>query len=177
MELFDFKLEELEVLNNNIMRINKFKENIDTITDYFYAERLFKEKSKYNHSHNNFRLLTLMKKNEKIYNNDDNTENKINDDEETINLIEKMANAKYEFDYLKNYLLKKTKKKRKNRKCFIDKLEELINKCNNDNEESLSFSLKNNNILGNIKEKEKKEINYGYFNVEFGLTIMYNTYY
>ena len=113
LELFDFKLEELEVLNNNIMRINKFKENIDTITDYFYAERLFKEKSKYNHSHNNFRLLTLMKKNEKIYNNDDNTENKINDDEETINLIEKMANAKYEFDYLKNYLLKKTKKKGK----------------------------------------------------------------
>ena len=62
LKLFYFKLEELEVLNNNIKRINKFKENIDTITDYFYAERLFKEKSKYSSNHQNFRLSSLMKK-------------------------------------------------------------------------------------------------------------------
>ena len=183
LELFDFKLEELEVLNPQVMRINKFKENTDTITDYFFAERLFKEKSKYNSNHNNFRLLTLMKKNEKMYN-DDNIEinnNKDIDDEERINLIEKMANAINEFDYIKNKLLKRRRKKKKNRKIFVEKLEELMNKYNNENEKSfqkiISFPSKINNAFGNIKEKGKKEMDYGYFNIEFGLTIMYNTYY
>ena len=115
LELFDFKLEELDALNKNINRINKFKENIDTVTDYFYAQRLFKEKSKYNSNQINFRLLKLIKKNEKIYNDDKNDNTEINNinDEEQINLIEKMSNAKYELDYLKNKLLKKVKKKGK----------------------------------------------------------------
>ena len=184
LELFDFKLEELEVLNNNIKRINKFKENIDTITDYFYAERLFKEKSKYSSNHQNFRLLSLMKKNEKIYN-DDNTEinnlNNNNEDEERINLIEKMANAQYEFDYLKNKLLKKRRHKKKKRNFFIQKLEELMDNYNDENEQSLQkaicFSSKYNNEFKSLKYTEKNEIDYGYFNFEFGLTIMYNTYF
>ena len=92
-----------------------------------------------------------------------------------------MANTKYEFDYLKKKILKKRGKKKTDRKIFIEKLEELMEKNNNENEESLkkiiSFSSKNNNIFKNIKETNKKEIDYGYFNIEFSLTLLYNTYF
>ena len=63
LDLIDFKLEELEVLNRDIIKINKYKENIDIITDYFYAQKLFKEKPKYYSGPNNFHLASLMKKN------------------------------------------------------------------------------------------------------------------
>ena len=86
LDLFDFNLKDLEILNTKINRINKFKEDMDTITDYFHGEKLFNGKSKNNYSCNNFRLLTLMKKNNQIYGYENNNNN---DDEEGINLIEK----------------------------------------------------------------------------------------
>ena len=57
LDLFDIKFEDLEILNKDIIKINKYKENLDMITDYFYAQKLFKEKSKYYSGQNNFHLV------------------------------------------------------------------------------------------------------------------------
>ena len=62
LEFIDYKFEDLEVLNKDIIKINKYKENLNMITDYFYSQKLFKEKSKYSSGQNNFHLVTLMKK-------------------------------------------------------------------------------------------------------------------
>ena len=178
LKLIDFKLEDLEVLKKDIIKINKYKDNLDMITDYFYTQRLFKEKSKYNSNNNNFRLLSLMKKNEKIHN-DDNIEINNYIDEDEINLIKKNANIKYQYRNLKKNLLKKREKK--SRKVFFDKIDELMNKYNNENAPSIKrliyFSSKTLINNENKKEIEKIDTEYGYFNIEFGLTILYDTYF
>ena len=180
LELFDFKLEELKVLNKETNRFNKYKENMDAITDYFYVERLFREKSKYNYILNKFRLLKLMKKKETIYNENNTEINDVNDEEIKLNLIEKIDNTKYELNFLKDRKLRR-KKKRKKRKIFLENLEKLMDKYNEDNDDTpnakISFSSIIGNACKNLKEIREKEIDYGYFNFEFGLTILYNSYY
>ena len=57
LELIDFKMEKLAELNTDIIKINKYKQNLDIKTDYFYAQKLFKEKSKYHLGQNKFQLI------------------------------------------------------------------------------------------------------------------------
>ena len=60
--MFNIKLEDLGELNNDILRINNYKKNLEMKTDNFYAQKLFKEKSKFHYGQNNFLLVKLMKK-------------------------------------------------------------------------------------------------------------------
>jgi hypothetical protein len=61
IELFDFKIKDLEELNKDILKINKYKKNLDLKTDYFYAQKLFKEKAKHYPGQNNFHLMKITK--------------------------------------------------------------------------------------------------------------------
>ena len=179
LELIDFKFEDLEVLNKDITKINKYKQNLDMITDYFYAQKLFKEKSKYYSGQNSFHLVTLMKKTEN-YNNEENIEllNNINDDNnKSTNLMEKLINVKYQYKYLKKNLM--VKKDKKNRKIFFDKINELMNKFNNENDQSIkkliALSSKLMSAYGDNTQLEN--VDFGYFNIQYGLTMIYNTYF
>ena len=174
LELIDFKFEDLEKLNKDIIKINKYKENLNMITDYFYSQKLFKEKSKYYSGQNNFHLVTLMKKNENI-NNDENMELNNIIDEEHINLIEKISNVKYQYKYLKGKLKRMTEKK--NRKIFFEKIDELMNKYNNENDLSIKKLISLSSKFLGVENKKENDIDYGFFNIEYGLTMVYNTYF
>ena len=176
LEFIDYKFEDLEVLNKDIIKINKYKENLNMITDYFYSQKLFKEKSKYSSGQNNFHLVTLMKKNENFNSDDILDLNNNNNDEEQINLIEKISNVRYQYKYLKSHLKRIVEKK--NRKIFFEKIDELMNRYNNENDLSIKKLMSlSSKFLNNLDSKKEIEIDYGYFNIEYGLTMLYNTYF
>ena len=107
LELFDIKLEDLGELNNDILKINNYKKNLQMKTDNFYAQKLFKEKSKFHSGQNNFLLVKLMKKIDNSYF-DENAELKANEDEgEKINVMEKLISLNHQYSYLRNHLIRK----------------------------------------------------------------------
>jgi len=176
LDLIDFKMEDLGELNNDILKINKYKQNLEMKTDYFYAQKLFKEKSKFHSGQNNFKLVKLMKKvDNSIF--EENAELKGNEDEgEKINLIEKLISLKYQYKYLKNHLMRK--KIKKNRKIFFSKIEEIMNKYNNENDKNVKKLISlSSNILNKYSNNKEDKIDFGYFNIEYGLTMIYNTYF
>jgi len=178
LELIDFKMEDLGELNNDILKINKYKQNLEMKTDYFYAQKLFKEKTKFHSGQNNFKLVKLMKKNDNSSNLDENVELKNNEDEgEKINLIEKLISLKYQYIYLKNHLMRK--KIKKNRKIFFSKIDEVMNKYNNENDINVKklISLSSNFLTKYCNNRQADKIDFGYFNIEYGLTMIYNTYF
>ena len=177
LELIDFKMEDLGELNDDILKINNYKRNLEMKTDYFYAQKLFKEKSKYYSGQNNFHLVKLMKKIDNS-NLDENTELKaIEDEGQKINFIEKLISLKYQYIFLKTHL--RRIKIKKNRKTFFSKLDEIMNKFNNENDKNVKklISLSSNALTKyyNIKQTDKND--FGYFNIEYGLTLIYNTYF
>ena len=177
LELIDFKIEDLGELNNDILKINNYKQNLEIKTDYFYAQKLFKEKSKYNSGQNNFTLMAHMKKNNSS-NMDENIELKDNEDgEEQINLIEKLISIKYQYKYLRTHLIRKIITK--NRKIFFTKIDELMNKYNNENDKNMKklISFSSNVLTKYCNNKQEDKIDLGYFNIEYGLTMIYNTYF
>ena len=177
LELIEFKMEDLGELNNDILKINNYKQNLEMKTDYFYAQKLFKEKSKFNSGQNNFKLVKLMKKVDNS-NFDENAELKANEDEgEKINLIEKLINLKYKYKYLKTHLMRR--KITKNRKIFFSKIDEIMNKYNNENDKNVKklISLASNFLTKYCNNKQGDKIDFGYFNIEYGLTMIYNTYF
>ena len=126
---------------------------------------------------NNFYLLSLMKKKENYYNEETIELKNDNSDEQQNSLIEKIFNIKNQYIYLKNNLTKQ--KEKKDRKILFDKIEEIMNKYNNENDLSIKklifLSLKYiNNIYDN---KSKEEIDLGYFDIEYNLSMIYNTYF
>ena len=176
IELIDFKREDLEELYNDILKINNYKQNLEIKTDYFYAQKLFKEKSKYNSGQNNFKLVGLMKKIDSS-NMDENLELKANENEgEQINLNEKYINIRYQYRYLRNHLMRK--KITKNRKIFFSKIDELMNKNNeNDNSVKKLLSLSSKILTKYCNNKQDDKIDFGCFNIEYGITMIYNTYF
>ena len=177
LELIDFKMEDLGELNNDILKINKYKQNLEMNTDYFYAQKLFKEKSKFHSGQNNFKLAKLMKKIDSS-NFDENAELKGNEEEvEKINVIEKLISLKYQYKYLKTHLMRI--KIRKNRKIFFSKINEIMNKFNNENDTNVKklISLSSNFLTKYCNNKQDDKIDLGYFIIEYGLTMIYNTYF
>ena len=177
LELIDFKMEDLGELNNDILKINNYKQNLEMKTDYFYAQKLFKEKSKFHSGQNNFQLSKLMKKIDNS-NLDENAELKTNEDEgKKINLIEKLISLKYQYKYLKTHLMRI--KIKKNRKIFFSKIDEIMNKYNNENDKNVKklISLSSNFLTKYCNNKLADKIDFGYFNIEYGLTMIYNTYF
>ena len=176
LDLFDIKFEDLSELNKDIIKINKYKENLDMVTDYFYSQKLFKEKSKNYSGENNFHLVSIMKKNENYYNEENNELNNNNINGQQINFFEKISNIKYQHIYLKNHLIKI--KVKKNRKIFFDRIEELMNRYNNENNQTIKKLIFLLEYLNNIySNKTTERIDFGYFYIEFGLKMIYNTYF
>ena len=176
LDLIDIKYEDLKIFNNDIIKINKYKENLNMITDYFYAHKLFKENSKNYYGENNFHLVSLMKKNENKFNEENIELINNNMDEQQKNIFEKIMNVKYQYKYLKTHLIKK--KEKKSRKFFFDKIEEMINRYNNENDQTIKQLNFLSEYLNNIYFNKSKElIDAGYFIIEFGLTMIYNTYF
>ena len=177
LELIDFKFEDLEALNKDIIKINKYKKNMDLITDYFYAQKLFKEKSKDYLGQNTFHLAALMKKPEN-YNEEKMGLLNIDDKKNlNTNLIEKLNNLKYQYKYLKTNLM--VKRAKKNRKIFFEKINELINRFNNENDQSIKKLLSHSSLLlyNSGENQQLDKIDFGHFNIEYGLTMIYNTYF
>ena len=177
LELIDFKMEDLGKLNNDILKINNYKRNLEMKTDCFYAQKLFKEKSKFHSGQNNFQLVKLMKKYDNS-NLDENAELKDNEEEgEKINLIEKLISLKYQYIYLKTHLMKI--KIKKNRKIFFSKIDEIMNKYNNENDKNVKklISFSSNFLTKFCNRKQINKVDFGYFNIEYGLTMIYNTYF
>ena len=177
LELFGIKLEDLGELNKDILRINNYKKHLQMKTDYFYAQKLFKEKSKFHSGQNNFLLVKLMKKIDNS-NFDENAELKANEDEgEKINVIEKLINLNHQYSYLKNHLIRK--KITINRKIFFSKIEEIMNKRNYENDKNVKklISLSSNFLIKYCNNKQDDRIDLGSFDIEYGLTMIYNTYF
>ena len=101
------------------------------------------------------------------------------DDKKNLNtnLIEKLNNIKYQYKYLKTNFM--VKKERKNRKIFFDKINELMNRFNNENDQSIKKLLSLSSLLlYNSGEKQQlNKMDFGYFNIEYGLIMIYNTYF
>ena len=177
LELIDFKFEDLEALNKDIIKINKYNQNLDLVTDYFYAQKLFKEKTKYYSGQNTFHLVTLMKKNENYSEENAELLNTANENNLHKNLIEKLINVKYQYKYLKTNLM--VKKQKKNRKIFFDKINELMNRFNNENDQTIKKLLSHSSLLlyNSGESQELYKMDFGYFNIEYGLIMLYNTYF
>ena len=174
LELIDFKIESLDDLNKDILKINKYKQNLDLKTDYFYAQKLFKEKSKFYSGQNNFQLVKIMKKNEN-FTDEENMELKSSKEENHINLIEKLINIKYQYVYLHNNLVRK--KEKRNRKLFFDKIDELMNRYNNENDKNIKKLISFSSSFLTKYTNQIDKVDFGYFNIEYGLSMLYNTYF
>ena len=150
LELIDFKFEDLEELNKDIDKMNKYKKNMDILTDYFYSQKLFKGKSKYNSSQHTFNLVSHMKMKTQNYNIDNNELKNDNTNKEKINIIENLMNIKHQYNYLINNLMKK--KIKRDRKIFVEKIK-ILNKSNNEDYKNKLISFLSS-FLNNKYEKK-----------------------
>ena len=103
---------------------------------------------------------------------------KANEDEgEKINVMEKLISLKYQYIYLRNHLIRK--KITINRKIFFSKIEEIMNKCNYENDKNVKklISLSSNFLTKYCNNKQDEKIDFGSFDIKYGLTMIYNTYF
>ena len=156
-ELFNLKDADFEKFKAHIDEIDDYNNYLEIKTDLFYAQKLFKEKSKYHSRQSIFQLSKIYKVNN---NNFYEEKTELQNDEYRLINIETLFNHENKINIKK---IKNDKVRfRLNGKAFAKKINELIAR-NSENEI--------NTKIYNFLENE------GDFYGEYGLTLIYNTYY